>query len=404
MINTLEPGVLRIFRWYVGIRWGLLLLVLGGTRGVNPPDPPQFPLPGVVLFGLLFALLMLPVAQQWLGRAFLPLTITLATIAPIVDGAATIAGRLDAGLTPNEALGDYWLVFFLLFVPFILTAWQYRFRWVLVFAVLSTLLDMIVIGAILRETSAQVSVVGALLFARGALFAFLGIFISKLVARQRDANLAIRSQASAMEQLATGRERNRLARELHDTLAHSMTATAVQLEAVKALWDEDPVKAKEILEQALDRTRDGLNEARRAIAALRATPLDDLGLRGALEWLANEAMATSRARTTLVATGPTDSIEPSLEDATFRIASEAMNNAIRHGDPDLVNVSLNVTSTRLQLIVDDDGTGISPGDDRNGHHGITGMNERAEMVGGSVEIKPGQNGGTVVTFSAPVGP
>ncbi len=401
MPTTVEPGLLRLFRWYVVIRWVFLVLVLIGVRGDNPPDPPQFPTPGLVLFGALLLLLVWPFAQRRLGRAFLPIAIALATIAPIVDSAATIAGRLDLGFSPNEALGDYWLAFFLLFVPFILTAWQYRYRWVLVFAVVSTVLDMVFVGTLLEPTNADLSIIGALLFARGALFAFLGLFVTKLVAGQREAREILQNQAVTMEQLATVRERNRLARELHDTLAHTMTATAVQLEAIKALWETEPDRARELLDSALGMTRSGLAEARRAIEALRASPIEEHGLTGALERLAADVAATSEVEIEAVVE-PVGDLPPDLEHATYRIADEAVNNALRHGDPARVTITMSREAQQLRLLVSDDGSGFDMGSVENGHHGITGMRERAVLVRGTLDVESFDGRGTKVIFNAPI--
>lgn len=402
MTNTIEPGIVRLLRWYVGIRLGFLLLVLIGTRSDNPPVPPQFPRVGIILFGLLFLLLVLPQAERRFGHAFLPLAIALATLAPIADAAATVHGRLSAGLSPNDALADYWLPFFLLFVPFILTAWQYRYRWVIVFSVTSTLLDLIVTGTVFRTYEVDLTVLGALILARGFLFAFIGLFVSKLMARQRESHLALQNHATTLEQLATGRERNRLARELHDTLAHTMTATAIQLEAVQALWSEDPEQARHLLDRALTGTRSGLAEARRAIEDLRASPLEDHGLRGALEWLANDLGATSGITIETRLEGLMDNLDSALEQATYRIADEALNNSIRHSQASLIRVDLEVGPKQLSLIVRDDGQGFDPAAPLDGHHGLTGIRERAELVGGEIVIESESSGGTMIKFRAPL--
>ena len=125
------------------------------------------------------------------------------------------------------------MAFFLLFVPFVLVAWQYRYRWIVLFAVGSTIADLVAVGGVLTTSVEEnpafdidLTVIGALLLARGLLFLFLGLFIAKLVARQREARVKLQAYAAVVDQMSTERERNRLARELHDTLAHSMTGTA----------------------------------------------------------------------------------------------------------------------------------------------------------------------------------
>lgn len=401
MSTTIEPGILRIFRWYVGIRLGLLLLVALGNRSANPPEPPQFPETGVVLFGLLALMLFWPTLERRMGRVYLPAAIALATLAPIADAAANVSGRLGAGVAPNEALMDYWLPFFLLFVPFILTAWQYRYRWVVVFAVVSTVVDMVSISAVFRDEEVDLTILGTLLAARGILFAFLGFFVTKLVARQRDARRDLRAHAATLEQLATGRERNRLARELHDTLAHSMTATTVQLEAVQALWDEDPAHARELLERALAGTRAGLDEARRAIEDLRASPLDDYGLVGALEWLTSDVSATSGMDVDFSADGALGPMEPHVEQTVYRVAEEALVNAVRHARPSAIHVVLERPGGSVVLSVSDDGVGFDPDAERPGHHGLVGMRERAELIDGDLVVRSTPGVGTTISLEVP---
>lgn len=402
MTDRIEPGIVRLLRWYVGIRLGFLILVLIGTRSDNPPVPPQFPRAGILLFGVLFLILILPQGERRLGRAFLPVAIALATMAPIFDAAATVNGRLNAGLSPNQALSDYWLPFFLLFVPFILTAWQYRYRWVLVFTVASTVADLVVIGTVFQGYDVDLAVLGALILARGVLFAFIGLFVSKLVARQKEAHLALQNHASTLEQLATGRERNRLARELHDTLAHSMTATAIQLEAVQALWEEDPEQARQLLDRALTGTRTGLAEARRAIEDLRASPLEEHGLAGAVEWLAEDLAATSGVAITTSIEGSAVGLGEAVEQATYRIADESLNNAVRHSSASEITVHLEIDAKTLSLRVEDNGTGFDVEAPLDGHHGLTGLRERAELVGGHVEIASQSGRGTMIQFQAPL--
>lgn len=399
VMSNIEPGILKIFRWYVGIRLGLLLLVAFANQGDSPPDPQQFPVTGIVLFGALFALLMWTRGEK--KRWFLPTAIVLATLAPIADAVANIAGRLDAGLTPNESLVDYWLPFFLLFVPFIITAWQYRYRWVVVFAAASTIVEMVAISAVFAPEDTELAVLGALLAARGLLFAFLGFFVTKLVARQRDLRTELENQANTREQLATGRERNRLARELHDTLAHSMTATAIQLEAAQALWENDPSAARGHLDRALSGTREGLTEARRAIEDLRASPLEERGLIGALEWLVEETNEVSEVSVDLIAEGNLTDLNATLEHVIFRTAEEAIANAVRHGDASQVVVIIDAAASDVFLTVADDGVGFDPTDVPDGHHGLLGMKERAELAGGRLVVDSTPGEGTTVVLSIP---
>jgi hypothetical protein len=124
--STIEPGLLRVFRWFVAIRLGLLALVLWSNQQNSDSANPRFPEAGILFYGILLLLLVSPQAKRVLGRTYLPVALVLASLAPIIDSAANVQGRLDAGLSINDALVDYWIPFFLLFVPLLLIAWQYR--------------------------------------------------------------------------------------------------------------------------------------------------------------------------------------------------------------------------------------------------------------------------------------
>lgn len=400
---NVEPGLLRVFRWYVTIRLGIGLLAAWSVSSKPDPTNPRFPEGGVFFFGILFVLLFWPWAQRKLGRWFLPVALALATMGPIVESTQNIVGRLDAGLSPNDALSDYWQPFFLLWVPLLMIAWQYRFRAVLTWSIVTTMLDAGLAIPPLEEAGADVTILSALVLARGVLFAFVGFFVVKLVGGQKQARAALADHAATREALATSRERNRLARELHDTLAHSLSATAVQLEAVKALWDTDPDKAKEMLDQSLAAARGGLGEARRAIQALRASSLEERGLLGALDELGAQVEARSSIAVDTYLDKQVGNLEPQLEQALYRIADEALTNVTRHSGATSVQLSLARRNGKVELQVRDNGRGFDPSADApEGHVGIQGMRERAELVGGRLDVAS-EPTGTHVHFVVEVG-
>ena len=171
------------------------------------------------------------------------------------------------------------------------------------------------------------------------------------------ANHQLAQYAGNLEELTISRERNRMARELHDTLAHTLSGLSVQLETARAFWDVDEGTAKELLDQSLAATRSGLQETRRALQSLRATPLEDLGLVLALKGLAESA--ESRAGLTLDLDLPTQplTLTPAIEQAVYRIAQEAVNNVIKHATAKTLMLSLQ-TGNPIELVVADDGVGF----------------------------------------------
>ena len=400
--TTIEPGLIKILKVFVALRFGVAALVLWTVNQEVDLSNPRFPGTSFGFFGLALILLSWPAMVRRMGRWYLPAILTLITLGPIIESAVTIAGRLDAEMTPNESLADYWQPFFLLWVPLLMIAWQYRYRAVLVFAAVTTFLDAALTAPPLEAANADVTVVAALILARGLLFAFVGLFVVKLVGGQKEARRALSDHATTLEELATSRERNRLARELHDTLAHSLSAVAVQLEAVRALWDDQPEEAKAMLDRSLEGARDGLGEARRAIQALRASPLDEFGLEGALGHLG----AVTEARTSLAVAVDVDvdlgELRPDVEQAVYRIVDESLTNAVRHANAERVEMRVGRNRRTVIVEVSDDGRGFDPNAAvANGHVGLQGMRERAAMVGGILDVQSAPDGGTTVRFEVP---
>lgn len=197
--------------------------------------------------------------------------------------------------------------------------------------------------------------------------------------------------------MTISRERNRLARELHDTLAHTLSAVAVQLEAVRSLWHTDSDSAHTLLQRSLNTTRQGLTESRRALQALRASPLEDLGLGMAIRYQAESAAARQGLRLDLNVPEQVNLGSPQIEQDVYRIAQEALVNVDRHAEASHLIVNLEHVGGRLELIIQDDGVGFDSGDlDSATQFGIQGMKERAEAIGGKISIGSRPGTGTVL--------
>jgi signal transduction histidine kinase len=229
----------------------------------------------------------------------------------------------------------------------------------------------------------------------GSGIAFVIVF-SRLVRKERRARAEIERLAAEVEQLATERERNRIARDIHDGLGHCLTVAHVQLEAAQALLASDPDKARAALEAAQRLTRDGLAEVRRSVMLLRGAapspPLID-----AIETLARES-SPSVAAGVRVEGAPRRLAEP-VEFALYRAAQEALTNARRHAQASRVNITLVFTEAGVvRLRVGDDGVGAevqAPG------FGLRGLRERAELVGGTLSITTARDRGFTLEMAVP---
>jgi len=204
-------------------------------------------------------------------------------------------------------------------------------------------------------------------------------------------------------QLGAVEERNRLARELHDTIAQGLTATTLQIESADALLDvgSNAERARESLRRALSITQSNLEEARRSVLDLRAAPLEGRSLSEALKALVNEWEAETGAATRFQAINGRRPLPPRVEVALYRICQEALTNVARHAEAERVTVRLIATTEQVQLIVEDDGRGLDASEavDR---HGLVGMNERTRMLGGTLDLRTRPGSGTRVQVTVPL--
>lgn len=193
-------------------------------------------------------------------------------------------------------------------------------------------------------------------------------------------------------------ERNRLAREIHDTIAQDLSAIAFQLEAAEALLAQntDPERVRRSVTAALDLTRKGLEEARRSVLDLRAAPLEGRTLPAALAALAEEAGVTFEPSTAVVP------LPPAVEVGLYRIAQEALQNALRHAEATRVVLRLEASLERVRLTVQDDGKGFPEGTASSGRFGLVGMQERARLLGGSFQVESSPGAGTRITADVPL--
>jgi two-component system NarL family sensor kinase len=204
-------------------------------------------------------------------------------------------------------------------------------------------------------------------------------------------------------QLGAVEERNRLARELHDTIAQGLTATTLQIESADALLDlgSNAERARESLRRALSITHSNLEEARRSVLDLRAAPLEGRSLSEALKALVNEWEAETGAATRFQAVNGRRPLPPRVEAALYRICQEALTNVARHAEAERVTIRLIATTEQVQLIVEDDGRGFDASEavDR---HGLVGMNERTRMLGGTLDLRTRPGAGTRVQVTVPL--
>ncbi|MBX3015630.1 MAG: hypothetical protein KF832_29175 [Caldilineaceae bacterium] len=228
----------------------------------------------------------------------------------------------------------------------------------------------------------------------------------RLLQELQTAHQQLQAYAAHAEALAIAEERNRLAREMHDTLGHRLTVAAVQLEGAQKLVERDPAKASQMIGTVREQVREGLQELRHTVAALR-TPLEaELPLRTALTHLTTHFREATGLPTTLVCPVTLPALSTAQRQALYRAAQEALTNIQRHAQASYVWMTLTLPEdshgqSAIELTMADDGIGIAPQPLSTGY-GLRGLEERATQLGGTLRIQPRLGKGTQMIMRLPL--
>jgi two-component system NarL family sensor kinase len=199
-------------------------------------------------------------------------------------------------------------------------------------------------------------------------------------------------------------ERNRLAREIHDTLAQGLSAIALQLETADALLESgrEPVRIQQAIQQALHLARTNLDEARRSVLDLRAAPLEGRTLAEAITQLIQEVTVKTTLTINFQAVGAQQPLPVAIETGLYRVAQEALANIISHAHATSADLHLLVTLETVQLTIQDNGCGFEPEAVTPNRYGLTGMNERVRLLGGQLQMESASRAGTKVVVTVPL--
>ncbi|MBN1264448.1 MAG: sensor histidine kinase [Anaerolineales bacterium] len=410
MRKKIEPGLLKIFRFIeileavVLLMLVILLELLNTESQIRPTSHYYLNLIGCLL---LIGYLSWPWLMRSLKQFYLPIALTIATITPILSNRLYLQIQLEQA--PNLLITNAWELIPLLFIPLVIMAWNYNLSFVFLFSMLSGLFDFLLTTAVAVGLHLNMYTILGVIFIRTISLMAVGFLVVQLMDTQREqrhklteANLKLSLYANTLEQLAVSRERNRLARELHDTLAHTLSGLAVQLEALNTVLSPKETEAKIMLEHALHTTRSGLMETRRALRALRATQLDDFGLRQALSNLIQNVSERSSLHFTSSLPDAIDSLPPHIEQGVYRIAQESLENVLKHSNATESSLTISFEGHLFRMRIKDNGSGFqihSAG--LNDRMGLTGMHERAAVLGGSLAITSSPENGTEIQLEIP---
>lgn len=195
-------------------------------------------------------------------------------------------------------------------------------------------------------------------------------------------------------ELGAVEERNRLAREIHDTLAQGLAGIVLQLETADALLDgqAESARVQVAVQEALALARASLEEARRSVLDLRAAPLEGRSLAEALAALAESYTSRAQLPVIFAGAGGAQPLPLRIESGLYRIAQQALANAEEHSQARQASLSLVISPEQVVLTIRDDGRGFDPDDLPAGHYGLIGLNERTRLLGGRLQLhtSPGQ--------------
>lgn len=223
-----------------------------------------------------------------------------------------------------------------------------------------------------------------------------------LLAELQDAYQKLQTYADRVEELATVEERNRLARDLHDSVTQKIFSLTLTAETALMLLEKEPDRAANMLGRVQTLAQDALSDMRSLIEDLRPRTAAENGLLPALEKHIAQRKDRDGLHVQLSLEGEA-TMPGSTEEALFGIVQEALNNVVKHSGVDSAEVSLRMTDSSVRLSIRDDGCGFNLREVEKDPQrlGLVGMKDRAELVGGSLSIESAPGAGTCLTIEIP---
>jgi signal transduction histidine kinase len=242
-----------------------------------------------------------------------------------------------------------------------------------------------------------------LLLGLALLFVFLLVnaLLSERQSREQVAiaNQQLRQYALRVEALAMEQERSRIARDIHDSLGHSLSALNLQLEGALRLWQINPSQAQTFLREAKQMGSMALQEVRQAVSAMRADPLQGQGLEAAIALLVQDFQRSSGISLACHFYLPSP-LSRELEITVYRIVQEALTNISKHAHATQVKIDIQMLNSELHLVIQDNGQGFEWQQNQTGF-GLQGMRERVLALGGQLAIASAAGKGCQITVNFP---
>ncbi|HEX2909196.1 MAG TPA: sensor histidine kinase, partial [Chloroflexia bacterium] len=232
----------------------------------------------------------------------------------------------------------------------------------------------------------------------------------QLLAELEISHRQLKAYAEQIEELATIEERNRLAREIHDSLGHYLTAINIQLEKAMLQHDDRPEEAMQTISDTKRLASEALQDVRRSVATLREQAQPAFSIVEKLNTLVDDVRNNNHFEIKLVIEGSEENFSNRILQTLYRVAQEGLTNIQKYARPRQVLVRLELAKTEAHLLIQDDGAGfdvtklLKPGQVRLGGYGLQGIRERLELVGGNFKLESSPGSGTTLRVTAPKDP
>jgi signal transduction histidine kinase len=279
------------------------------------------------------------------------------------------------------------------------------YYWIALFALITVATLFVLAGAEAALYNSPIYIGGYLffgVFSASAARAELAQKESQILLQDlREAHEKLQAYTAQAEELAVSEERNRLSREMHDTLGHRLTVAIVQLEGAKRLVKENPDKAEQIVGTVHEQMRAALSELRSTVATLREPLQSDISLKSALRALGENFQAATEIQVEMAFAYKLPDFPDEYRVAIYRAAQEALTNVQRHAKADKVRMTLGIVDDEINLSLRDNGIGLPDHADKLGF-GLRGIQERAAQLGGRMQLTPNPEGGAQICICLPL--
>ena len=405
MKKLLEPGLIKLFRYFslIGLVYFIALWIYNDVSLVQAGITAFQSIYYVIIHVVLLIMLSVPWLERKLKEYYFPAIVISYTLAMVV-GSWLYLLESNRGIT--HFISQSYSLVPILIVPGIFIAWQYDYRAVVVYTVLTNLSDLVISLFIVRHVSLDTLPILSLPIIRSFAVGLVGFLVSELNEKRKEqkhklvlANIQLGQYANTLESLATSRERNRLARELHDTLAHTLSGISVNLEALKTFVPEGDEEVERMIDSSLQAARRGLDGTRRALKDLRTKALEDLGLELALKALLDNLSERQDIEVEAQIEPLLHILPPNVEQAFYRIGQESIENVALHANASRIYFTLGEHDGIIEMIIADNGVGFDPESyPKIGHYGLEGIRERAMSIGADLTVESQIERGTTITL------